>query len=355
MQALERAGYRVDTVPDGASALRMMADSAPDVVVIDLRMPGMPGEEFLSRALEIDPEMVAVAITGHPTLGSAIDVMKAGAYDYLPKPFNAEELRIVIERACQRRHLAMAVSAGERERRLMRDNFVAMVSHQLKSPAASAKECLDSALAAFGGQVPDGCRDLMERAARRMGLLLDLMGDWLTLARVESGGLTAGAEPLDVCAVVEAAVSAARERSRAGASVDFRSGSRPILVVGDEEALRELFFNLVDNALRYTPDGGAVSVTVEADGRWAVAQVTDTGPGIPPGEQPLVFEPFFRGESAKSREGTGLGLPIARQIAETHGGRIVLESKEGEGTTFKVFLPREERAVISNEDEAARG
>jgi signal transduction histidine kinase len=330
----------VDTVPDGASALSAMAGAAPDVVVVDLKMPGMSGEEFLRKAREVDPEMVAVAITGYPTLSSAIDVMKAGAYDYLPKPFKAEELRIIIQRASEHRRLAVAVAAGERERRLMHDNFVAMVSHQLRSPAASAKECLDCALAVFAGQVPDGCRDLMERAARRMGLLLDLMGDWLTLAHVESGTLTAGVEALDLRTVVGDALEAARGAPGSGPlrpTVDLPD--RPVSLKGDAEALRELFVNLIANALRYTPGGGEVNVCVQEEGTSAVVSVADTGPGIPREELPLIFEPFFRGEGAKRRDGTGLGLAIARQIAEAHGGRIAVESEAGSGTTFRVTLP----------------
>jgi signal transduction histidine kinase len=339
-QVLERAGCQVAAVCDGASALEAIACNCPEVVLLDLRMPGMPGEEFLRRARGLDPELVAVAVTGYPTLSSAIDVMKAGAYDYLPKPFKAEELRIIIQRALQKRRLAMAVAVGEREKRLMQDNFAAMVSHQLKSPAATVRECLDSALVAFGDKVPEGCRDLMERAARKASLLLDLMDDWLTLARVESGGLRPQAERMDLRDVLRQAIQAARSDPEANhLTVSLEAPDDPVPSRGDPEALRELFVNLVTNALRYTPDGGRVAVRLERQGPAVLVSVADTGPGIPQSEQPLIFEPFFRGEQARKRHGTGLGLAIAKQIAEAHGGHISVESEPGRGATFRVHLP----------------
>jgi signal transduction histidine kinase len=340
-QALQREGYRVLTAPDGATALEMVTEEEPDVVLVDLKMPGMPGEDFLLEAREVDPELVAVAITGYPTLSSAVEVMKAGAYDYLPKPFKAEELRIIIQRALQKRRLATQVARGERERNRMRDNFAAMISHQLKSPAACVKECLDSALKVFGDDIPEPCRDLIGRANGKAALLIDLMEDWLTLARVESGELTGEEQAVELGALTEEAVQKALEAPQGNeVSVEVEGADEPLEVRGDRDALREMLFNLLDNARRYTPDGGTATVRLCREGRGGAITVADNGPGIPADELPLIFEPFFRGEQAKSqRHGTGLGLAITRQIAEAHGGRIDVQSTPGSGTTFKVYLP----------------
>jgi len=341
MQVLEREGYEVRLAPDGATALEDLGAHPPDVVLVDLKMPGMSGEEFLVHARELDPEVTAVAITGYPTLSSAIDVMKSGAYDFLPKPFKAEELRIVIGRALQRRRLAMAVAAGERERSLMRDNFVAMVSHQLKSPAATIKECLDTIVAAHGEKIPAPCRELLERAARKAGLLIDLMDDWLTLARVEStDGVAAKAEPVDLGDIAQEAIEASRDDPEANeVDVSLEVPDGPVQVRGDQGALREMLFNLIDNAVRYTPDGGGVRVLVRHEGGHAVLSVADNGPGMPQSELPLIFEPFFRGDKARERHGTGLGLAIARHVAEAHGGHLSVESEVGRGTEFTIHLP----------------
>ncbi|MHC4714149.1 MAG: hybrid sensor histidine kinase/response regulator, partial [Planctomycetota bacterium] len=312
-------------------------------------MPGMSGEEFLTKARETDPQIVAVVITGHATMRLAVDAMKLGAYDVLAKPFKAEQLRIVARRALEKRRLTLAAIAAERERTWMRDHFVAMVSHQLKSPAASLKECLDAAVASFGGEMPEACRDLVLRASQQSRNLLDLMKDWLTLARMESAVITSAAARVDLAVVVPAAIVVVRERHGAReVGVECCQKGERAVVRGDAAALRELFVNLVDNAIRYTPDGGEVKVVVSAEGAGIIITVADNGAGIALEDLPLIFERFYRGQQAKRTEGTGLGLAIARQITEAHGGHISARSEKGRGTTLKVCLPR----AIGNHDVA---
>jgi signal transduction histidine kinase len=291
--------------------------------------------------MQSDPYAVVVVITGYPSLSSAVEVMKAGAYDFLPKPFKAEELRLATRRALEKRRLALAVAAGERDKQRMRDNFVAMVSHQLKSPAACVKECLDVALSSFAGKLPPQCARLLEGADAKAELLLRLMDDWLTLDRAESGGVEIGSEPADLVPILRAVIAAAEERAaREDVKVQLHCSGGPAQLRMDAQALREVFVNLLDNALSYTSAGGKVEVSVESQQEAALVSVTDTGPGIPPEEQGLVFEPFFRGKHAEKMHGTGLGLAIVRQIVEAHKGHVSVQSEPQCGTTFRVYLPK---------------
>jgi signal transduction histidine kinase len=124
--------------------------------------------------------------------------------------------------------------------------------------------------------------------------------------------------------------------------LSFQLGHTENLVVkGDEAKLRELFMNLLDNAIRYTPSRGAVSVSLRREGQMAVVAITDTGIGIPVGDIPLIFERFYRVDKSRSRDdgSSGLGLAIGRYIAEAHGGKIEVESTAGVGSTFSVWLP----------------
>ncbi len=339
-QVLKRDGIEVLTAPDGQTAMAIVAERPPDAAIVDLKLPGMSGEEFLYRARELDPNMVAVVITGYPTLSSALGAMKAGAYDFLPKPFDAEELRIITRRALERRRLALAAASAEQEKKRMRDLFVAMVSHQLKSPAASLKECLDAAIVSCPGCMPAQSTDLLRRAASKAHLLLDLMDDWLTLARAESGALTASRVPLDLCAVVERAIAAAQggiDHNKVAVRMDCQV--EHLQIHGDPEALQALFVNLVDNAMKYTPDGGKAVIRVGLEGDCALVSVEDTGPGIAADDLGLLFEPFFRSEAAKKKHGTGLGLAIVKQIAQAHGGRVEVTTAPGQGAAFRVLLP----------------
>jgi signal transduction histidine kinase len=113
------------------------------------------------------------------------------------------------------------------------------------------------------------------------------------------------------------------------------------VVKGDRAKLRQLLLNILDNAIRYTPRGGEISVSVQAEGEMAVVSISDTGIGIPSEDLPHIFERFYRVDRARSRSegGSGLGLAIAKHIAEIHGGRIEIESELGTGSTFRVYLP----------------
>ncbi len=340
MPVLQRSGFEVVCCKDGESALDRMAVRLPDVILLDLKMPGMPGEEFLKAAKEVDHEAVIIVVTGYPELSSAVEVMSAGAYDYLTKPFGAEQLRMLAGRALEKRRLAIKVAQGEREKQKMRDNFVAMVAHQLKSPAASIKECLDAVRSTLKDNIPQKHMNVLDGASRKAGLLLNLMDDWLTLARLESTELTAETQELELEKVLEDAVNGAREmpdHNDVELKLQVESALPPVR--GDMEALTGLFVNLMDNALRYTPDGGAVVVAAKKGREGIFIEVTDTGPGIPPEKHQTIFEPFTRSEESKTKHGTGLGLAIASRIVEAHAGTIEVESEEGRGATFRVHLP----------------
>jgi signal transduction histidine kinase len=157
---------------------------------------------------------------------------------------------------------------------------------------------------------------------------------------MESPGLMANATAVDIRQVVKEAIESVRASLQwHDVTVELEAEKAPESVRGDEAALRELFVNLVDNAVRYTPDGGKVRVELAAAETGANVTVSDNGPGIPEKELGLIFERFYRGGGAVKTEGTGLGLAIAAQIAEAHGGRIQAESEVGRGSVFKVYLP----------------
>jgi two-component system phosphate regulon sensor histidine kinase PhoR len=125
-----------------------------------------------------------------------------------------------------------------------------------------------------------------------------------------------------------------------GVALEFKSVA-PITIQGDREHLRRLLLNLVDNGIKYTPAGGRVTLTLQRDGEWAVLRVADTGIGLVPEELEPIFQRFYRAPAAvdQGKEGSGLGLCIARSIAEAHGGRMSVESSPGQGSSFTAFLP----------------
>jgi signal transduction histidine kinase len=163
----------------------------------------------------------------------------------------------------------------------------------------------------------------------------------LTLARADARDVNLQKEPLELKSVVEEAAAMLAPLA-AEKKVTLEVKADPVGVTGDRSRLGEVAVNLVGNALRYNREGGRVDVVLRADGPDAVLTVADSGIGIPAKDQPHIFERFYRVDKARSREqgGTGLGLAIAKWVVEAHGGTIAFTSKEGEGTTLTVRLPK---------------
>ena len=136
-------GLRVETFEDGARGLEGVAELKPGLVVVDLKMPGISGMEVISRVHEIDPQIIIIVITGYATIDTAVEAMKSGAYDFLPKPFSPDELRLIVNRGLDRRRLALESQRGEVERALLKRRFVTFVSHQLQTPLVAIHQYLD--------------------------------------------------------------------------------------------------------------------------------------------------------------------------------------------------------------------
>jgi two-component system phosphate regulon sensor histidine kinase PhoR len=239
----------------------------------------------------------------------------------------------------------------------LRQEFVANVSHELKTPLSVIKACVETLLLGAIEDAQNRCV-FLERISEQGDRLYSLILDLLSLARIESGD-----ELFELTAVpVPAAVQACLERHHARAEARGQTlllGGPPKdelsspngdddgeTAWADEEAIDQILDNLVDNALKYTPDGGRITVDWREDGENVCLEVTDTGIGIPDQDLARIFERFYRVDKARSREmgGTGLGLSIVKHLVQAMRGTVSASSRVGLGTTFAVRLPRPPRS-----------
>jgi len=299
---------------------------------------------------------VGLVITGRVTrplrtLRDAAQRLAGGArHEPLPIPPDRELAELAI---------SFNTMAAELEHQQhLRRQLVADIAHELRTPLSVLRLQLESLEDGIEQPTPTMLRSLAEEVS----LLTRLVDDLRLLSLADAGQLSLAPEELDAVTIVERAVAAAMPRARQQ-QIDLRAErpSLPMVVVADPQRLTQILGNLIENALRYTPAAGTVTLRVSSEfmaqssttqnsqlktQNWIVFEVTDTDAGVPPEELPRIFERFYRTDKARAREtgGTGLGLAIVQRLVEMQGGRIWASSTLGGGTTFHVALPAAKRA-----------
>jgi two-component system sensor histidine kinase/response regulator len=311
--------------------------------------------EALDRIHEIDPDIVVIIITGYATVEAAVRTIKKGAYDFISKPFTSDDLSLVVSQGLEHRRLTLEtkrLQAIEEEAKelaranvelekldAMKSRFMLTVAHELRAPVAAIQGYLGLILDGYAG---DDEEEIIGSAHARCGELLEMIHDLLVLAHMKERVTGVKKKTVSVAKVLDEVAGLMRaEAQRKGLTLKVQVAKQPEMLA-DEEHLKQLWTNLLSNGIRYTPRGGSVVVSLdEEDGR-IVGVVSDTGIGIAVDDIPRIFEEFYRTPQAKQIEehGTGLGLPIVKEIIETYGGSIEVESKLDEGTTFTFTLPR---------------
>jgi two-component system, OmpR family, phosphate regulon sensor histidine kinase PhoR len=231
----------------------------------------------------------------------------------------------------------------------LRQQFVANVSHDLKTPLSSIKAYTETLL---NGALddPSHARHFLTRIDEQASRLHELILDLLSLARIESGQADLEIIDLPLKKVVAHCLRDHEERAKAsGLAVENQVDESPLVVRADEEGLQQILSNLIDNAIKYTPAGGTITIRCREEAHQAVIEVADTGVGIGPEHHSRLFERFYRVDKARSRElgGTGLGLAIVKHLCQAMQGTVYVESTPGEGSVFGVRLPvaREQATV----------
>jgi signal transduction histidine kinase len=349
---LKMDGYQIDTSLTGEHALELIKQNEYDVVLTDLRLEDMSGQDILAAVRETTPATVSVMLTGYASLDSALAALREGAYDYLIKPSDPEELRATVRRGLERRQLLRRITRLE-ELDELKSQFLSIASHELRTPitavsgfAQLAVRSLEERLRSAPPSDPAWHRDL-ERLVRQLNVIQDqsaklgrLVRELLDVSRIQSGRLEFRLAPVDVGDLVREVAEQMDLAAPAHTLTVEANGKGPV-ISGDRDHLEQVIGNLLDNAMKYSPAGGEVRVHVSTEGDEARIVVADTGIGIPTDQLAKVFDLFYRTAEAETRRtpGLGLGLYITRGIVERHGGRIWMESEPGKWTRATVALP----------------
>jgi two-component system phosphate regulon sensor histidine kinase PhoR len=275
-------------------------------------------------------------IDGVPIGGSATVELRVG--DGEPRILvvsahrtDASTVLVILEDATELRRLQQ-----------IRTEFIDNVSHELRTPLSTVSLLAETlSREAASSDVPARMRERIAKIEVETGHLVQMVSELLDLARIEGGGQLVLADDVDVGRLAETSIERLRlfaERNGVALLVDAEPGLPTIRA--DEARLGQVFVNLVHNAIKFSPDGGEVRVSVRSEGGAIVVHVIDHGTGIAKADQKRIFERFYKADRARVRGGgTGLGLSITRHVVEGHGGRVWVESEEGRGSTFSFAIP----------------
>jgi signal transduction histidine kinase len=362
---LREAGFapewrRVETESEYLANL----DSTLDVILADYALPQFTGLEALRLMRARGLNIPFILVTGTAGEEAAVSALHEGADDYLLKDRLAR-LGQAVTRALEQRVLrdekqhAEQVSRDAEQRLLnhernarseaeaavrMRDDFVAIASHELRTPLTAIKGTVELLLKRFerGAVEPTGIVDRLQTVNGMCDRLNVLIGDLLDVTRLRTGQLQLRPEPLNPARLVQQVVDEQRVQLGSQYPLALSVLGVPPALTADPFRLQQAFSNVLQNAIKYSPQGGEVAVSVRTEGSGVLVSVSDRGIGLPPGAAESIFEPFGRASNAQLQQlpGMGLGLYIARQIIEQHGGRIwAVSDGEGSGTVFSIWLP----------------
>lgn len=340
-QILAGSDYEIHTAENGLLGISLIEKLQPDLAFVDLKMPGISGFEVLEKIHELDPTIVTIVITGFATISSAVEAMQRGAFDFLPKPFTPDELRLITSRGLEKRKLVLETLALRREKEMLREHFAAIVSHELKSPLAAVQQYLMALSGELSNQLTEDQSRRFERIQTRIDDLMKLIHTWLRAISVDLESIKENFVPTSIPSVISKAIDSVQPHAiRKDINIYTSLQDSLPLVNGDEGTLVEAVVNIIGNGVKYSPVGSRIDVNVNTIDHQITITIMDNGIGILDEDLPFIFEDFYTSRSnRKIEKGSGVGLALTRRIVETHGGTISVDSELGKGSTFEMCIP----------------
>jgi two-component system sensor histidine kinase/response regulator len=372
--ALRAPEIQIETTDSANNALARIEQTAYDAVITDIKMPGMDGLTLLNRIRELSPDMPTLLITGHGEHDLAIQALRGGAYDFIQKPIDRDYLVIALRRAVHTHYLRQQVKEQQRaleqhaanlevlvvertreliEANAAKDRFLSMASHELKTPLTSLKGMLQLLQRRLERTHPSEASTvtLMNRAVHRIEILVQ---DLLSTSLIELGQLRLQKQQVDVIALCKSVIEEFQLTFHPPATVYLEAPQEPLMAFIDGDRLSQVLLNLLMNARKYSPRSAAIIMKVMQRADMCMITVQDHGVGIASDQIEHIFERFYRAPEVEVQTGPspglGLGLYITQQIIDLHGGKVLVESTPGQGSTFTVQLPlvgQEERSACS--------
>ena len=336
--------FQVCTANCGNMCIEQARAEKPDLILLDVMMPDISGFDT-AVILKKDPELKDIPIIFLTALNSPADLVKGfqvGANDFLSKPFNKEEL---VVRVMHQIALVAAKRLIEKQNRELlatinnRDKMYSVIAHDLRSPMASIRMVLNLAVAAISPDVVgQEIFDLIDKANKESEDVHDLLDNLLKWTKSQTGRLSVVMQDLDLNDIIPGVVDIF-EMIAANKKIKLSYTGGSTIVRADNDMLKTIVRNFMSNAVKFSPENSSIEITVTSDADFAKISVRDHGVGIAADRLSSIFHKGETTYGTGGEEGSGLGLQLCQDFARKIGGDVMVESVEGEGSTFSVFVP----------------
>ncbi|MBS1852329.1 MAG: hybrid sensor histidine kinase/response regulator [Acidobacteria bacterium] len=337
--------YRLDCADHLADGLEKLKATQPDVILLDLNLPDSQGRETVQKVLAVAPHVPILVLTGINDDALARDAVRAGAQDYLVKgKVESQVLAHAMRNAIERHRVSVELRENRDKQVEFKDRFLSHVSHELRSPLACIHQYAEVMLEGLAGPLNIQEQQYLQNVLRSAKQLNSLINDLLDAARANVAKISIEPACVRPCEIVGqvAQMLAPQAKSR---NILLNTEIEPYIpsMLGDRRRLLQVVTNLVENALKYTEAGGSIKISscvYAEDPRFIQISVADTGRGIHPSNLSRVFDRLYQEpQTQKTQHGLGLGLAICKELVESHGGKIWVESKFGKGSVFFFTAP----------------
>src|SRR5438270_14025661 len=329
-----------------SDGLASLASQPPTVVLLDLNLPDSHGPETFRKVLAQAPDVPVVILSGQEDESLAMKAIHQGVQDYLIKSdMTSRTLERSMRYAVERQALLRSLEISRQQQIEFKNQFLSHVSHELRTPLTCIHQYASLLFDGLSGTVSPEQRDHLQVILKSVNQLHAMIRDLLEATRAESGKLRIEPRCLGLVELVRQAIAMIRPIAvEKRITVELEADSHIPLVHADPDRVLEVRINLIDNAVKFTPAEGTVIVKLsrqETDPDFCYVTITDNGRGISPEALPLIFERLYQDADSVDgkRSGLGLGLYIAREVVNLHGGRIWVASQPGDGATFTFSLP----------------
>lgn len=341
---LSNEGFQVCTANNGRLCIEQARTESPDLILLDVMMPDLSGFDT-AVILKKDPELKDIPIIFLTALNSPSDLVKGfsvGASDFLSKPFNKEELLVRVMHQIE--FLAAKRTVVRQNRELMatinnRDKMYSVIAHDLRSPMASIRMVLNLVVASLSPeQIGSELFDLLDKANRESEDVHDLLDNLLKWTKSQTGRLNVLLQDLDLNDIIPGVVDIF-EMIAVTKKIKLTYSGSSVVVRADNDMLKTIVRNFMSNAIKFSPENSTIEITITSDADFARISVRDHGVGIASERLDTIFHKGDSTYGTDGEEGSGLGLLLCQDFARKIGGDVLVESVEGEGSTFSVLVP----------------